>query len=101
MIKLLNTDNLLYGSNTAIIDNSGGSNYFARGHMAPDADFIYDVEQVFHINYWGQTQKISIEILLTVQGATYYFMNVLPQYQSFNNGNWKSLEIAFRKYADR
>ncbi len=48
MIKLLNTNNTLYGTNgTIIIDNTGGSNYFARGHMAPDADFIYDVEQVF------------------------------------------------------
>lgn len=47
MVKLLSTNNLLYGTTTAIIDNTGGSNYFARGHMAPDADFIYDVEQVF------------------------------------------------------
>ena len=33
------------------------------------------------------------------QDATYYFVNVAPQFQSFNNGNWKSLEINTRDLA--
>ncbi len=33
------------------------------------------------------------------QDATYYFFNVAPQFQSFNNGNWKALEMAVRDYA--
>lgn len=41
--------------------------YFARGHMAPDADFIDAASQ----------------------DASYYFMNTAPQFQIFNNGNWK------------
>ncbi len=41
--------------------------YFARGHLAPDADFVHIREQ----------------------NATYYFINVVPQWQSINNGNWK------------
>ena len=55
----------------------GKSYYFARGHLAPDGDFI-DAGS---------------------QDATYYFINVLPQWQSFNNGNWKALELATRNLA--
>ena len=43
---LLGTANTLYGTNNVIIDTSTGSNYLARGHLAPDANFIYNVEQV-------------------------------------------------------
>ena len=51
----------------------------AQGHLSPDAGFIYNVEQ----------------------DATYYFLNVAPQFQSFNNGNWKSLEINTRDLATK
>eukprot|EP00095_Tigriopus_kingsejongensis_P005604 snap_masked-scaffold541_size141817-processed-gene-0.7 protein:Tk05604 transcript:snap_masked-scaffold541_size141817-processed-gene-0.7-mRNA-1 annotation:"duplex-specific nuclease" len=53
------------------------TSYLAKGHLAPDADFIY--------REW--------------QRATYYFLNVAPQWQSFNNGNWKAVEAAVRNYA--
>ena len=77
MKALLGTNTLPSGD--AIIEESrSGTNYFARGHLSPDAAFIYDAEQ----------------------DATYYFMNVALQFQSFNNGNWKSLEMATRKYAE-
>ncbi|KAK7023466.1 hypothetical protein SK128_010671 [Halocaridina rubra] len=46
--------------------------YFAKGHMSPDADFVTIAEQ----------------------DATYYFINALPQWQAFNNGNWK-VNISF------
>ena len=69
----------ILGSNTidgtAIIDTtSSGTNYLAKGHLSPDAGFVYNV----------------------MQDATYYFLNVAPQFQSFNNGNWRSLEYAVR-----
>ena len=69
----------ILGSNTidgtTIIETSAsGTNYFAKGHLSPDAGFVYNV----------------------MQDATYYFLNVAPQFQSFNNGNWKSLEYAVR-----
>lgn len=41
--------------------------YFAKGHLAPDADFVTEAEQ----------------------DATYYYINAVPQWQAFNNGNWK------------
>lgn len=53
------------------------SYYFARGHLAPDADFI-DAGS---------------------QDATYYYINAAPQWQSFNNGNWKALEAGSRNLA--
>lgn len=43
------------------------SYYFARGHLAPDADFVNPAEQ----------------------DETYFYSNAIPQLQSFNNGNWK------------
>lgn len=61
-----------------IIETStSGTNYFAKGHLSPDAGFIYNINQ----------------------DATYYFMNVAPQFQSFNNGNWKALEMNTRDLA--
>ncbi len=53
--------------------------YFARGHLAPDGDFIDAASQ----------------------DATYYYINCVPQWQSFNNGNWKELEMAVRNLAAR
>lgn len=43
------------------------SRFLARGHLAPDADYP----------------------LLGEQDATYYYSNVVPQWQSINNANWK------------
>eukprot|EP00088_Acartia_fossae_P004726 TRINITY_DN12039_c0_g1_i1.p1 TRINITY_DN12039_c0_g1~~TRINITY_DN12039_c0_g1_i1.p1 ORF type:complete len:466 (+),score=83.33 TRINITY_DN12039_c0_g1_i1:41-1438(+) len=57
--------------------SSRGTNYFAKGHLSPDAGFIYNINQ----------------------DATYYYFNVAPQFQSFNNGNWKALEINTRDLA--
>ena len=50
--------------------------YLARGHMAPDADFIDAASQ----------------------DASYYFMNTAPQFQTFNNGNWKYAFLILLKY---
>ena len=74
--KLLGTNKLPDG--THIIDADKGSNYLARGHLSPDAAFIEGAEQ----------------------DATYYFFNVAPQFQSFNNRNWKQLESFTREMAE-
>ena len=57
-------------SGLPFIDNK--TNFLARGHLAPDAAFIYQIEA----------------------DATYFYINVAPQYQSFNNQNWRSIETA-------
>lgn len=66
--SLLNTTEHLTGVN---------GHYLAKGHLAPDADFVLEAEQ----------------------DATYYYANVVPQWQAINNGNWKSLEFAVRNLA--
>ena len=52
--------------------------FLAKGHLAPDADFV-----------WKEWQD-----------ATYYFANAAPQWQPFNNGNWKAIEAEVRHYAE-
>ncbi|XP_042229341.1 uncharacterized protein LOC121871216 [Homarus americanus] len=52
--------------------------FLAKGHLAPDSDFVLEPEQ----------------------DATYYYSNVVPQWQSVNNGNWKRLEYAVRELAE-
>lgn len=51
---------------------TNGQEYLAKGHLAPDADFVLKAEQ----------------------DATYYYVNVAPQWQAVNNGNWKVCEHA-------
>ncbi len=53
--------------------------YLAKGHLAPDADFLF--------KDW--------------QEATYYYTNTAPQWQGINNGNWKDVEHTVRKLADK
>jgi hypothetical protein len=55
------------------------SDYFlARGHHSAKADFVY-----------GSQHR-----------ATFHFVNVSPQWQTFNGGNWEELEANVRAYAD-
>lgn len=53
--------------------------YIARGHLAPDGDFLY----------------------VSWQFTTYYYINVAPQWQAVNNGNWKVVENSVRTKADQ
>ena len=77
---------------TIIETSNKARDYFAKGHLAPDANFVYEA----------------------LQDATYYFINVAPQvdffiseisipiqFQSFNGGNWKALELDVRNLATR
>jgi len=53
--------------------------YLARGHLSAKADYVY-----------GSQQR-----------ATFHFVNVSPQWQTFNGGNWEALESSVRAYADK
>ena len=56
----------------------GGDLYIARGHLAPNADFM---------NYaW--------------QDATFTYIDVAPQWASFNGGNWLDVENGIRYLAE-
>ena len=69
---ILGTDELPDG--TEIIRTSGSLYSWNRGHISPDADFIMDY----------------------MQFATYFFINVAPQYGAFNQRNWLRVESAVR-----
>jgi DNA/RNA endonuclease G (NUC1) len=49
----------------------------SRGHMTAKADFVYGA----HMR------------------ATFWFMNVAPQWQTFNGGNWNNMEMSTRSFA--
>ncbi|XP_044258702.1 uncharacterized protein LOC123007458 [Tribolium madens] len=57
-----------------INDNS----FLSRGHLSPDADFLYAATQY----------------------TSYYYINAAPQWQAINAGNWKKIELLIRKLAD-
>lgn len=63
--------NDILGSSQTYINNTS---FLSRGHMTPDADFIYT----------------------TGQFATYFFVNVAPQFQDINAGNWLKVEVMAR-----
>jgi DNA/RNA endonuclease G (NUC1) len=44
--------------------------FLSRGHLTAKSDFIYGAQQMI----------------------TFYFINAAPQWQTFNGGNWNSLE---------
>lgn len=44
--------------------------FLSRGHLTPKADFLYGSEQA----------------------STFHYVNVAPQWQIFNGGNWQKLE---------
>ena len=51
--------------------------FFARGHLTPNADF-------------NTAQERDFTMITT---------NIAPQWQRFNGGNWNNLEAAVRQYA--
>jgi len=53
--------------------------FLSRGHMVAKADFVY-----------GNQQR-----------ATFWYLNTAPQWQSFNGGNWNTLEMNVRQFAVR
>ncbi|XP_073844619.1 salivary protein Tsal1-like [Musca autumnalis] len=63
-----------FGSDQTYIDST---NYLARGHLTPDADFIFGYEQL----------------------STYYYVNVAPEFQPINAGNWLRVEEFGRSVA--
>uniref|UniRef100_A0A182YBL0 DNA/RNA non-specific endonuclease/pyrophosphatase/phosphodiesterase domain-containing protein n=1 Tax=Anopheles stephensi TaxID=30069 RepID=A0A182YBL0_ANOST len=59
----------------ALLDNKRGL-FFARGHLAAKSDFVF-----------GSHQR-----------ASFWFMNVAPQWQRFNGFNWQRIETGLKAY---
>ena len=53
--------------------------FLSRGHMGAKSDFVY----------------------ATQQRSTFLFINVAPQWQSFNGGNWQKVEDGLRAWVSR
>lgn len=66
---------LLGRSQTYFTNNT----FLSRGHLSPDADFIFSSGQF----------------------ATYFYANVCPQFQSINGGNWVHIEATARRLAEQ
>lgn len=64
----------LFGKNQRYFSDSS---FLARGHLTPDADFVFT----------------------SAQFATYFYANVCPEFQSINGGNWKHVENTARNLA--
>ncbi|KAJ8664870.1 hypothetical protein QAD02_006532 [Eretmocerus hayati] len=75
--------NLFGGDNDTVEkylpQNGPHKNYLVKGHLVARADLFYPAEQL----------------------STYFYVNVLPMWQSVNNGNWKSVESIVRRTASR
>uniref|UniRef100_A0A6P4EF14 Uncharacterized protein LOC108039418 n=1 Tax=Drosophila rhopaloa TaxID=1041015 RepID=A0A6P4EF14_DRORH len=56
--------------------NISGNVYLARGHLSAKTDFVF-----------GSPQR-----------ASFFFVNVGPQWQTFNGGNWERVEDSVRKF---
>jgi DNA/RNA non-specific endonuclease len=53
--------------------------FLSKGHLVAKADFFYGTGQM----------------------ATFFYANALPQWQTFNGGNWNTLEDNVRAFASR
>ncbi|XP_065362077.1 uncharacterized protein LOC135955646 [Calliphora vicina] len=71
-----NTISSILGMDASGYFNDSKNIYMARGHMAAKVDFIF-----------GSPQR-----------STFFFVNVAPQWQAFNAGNWERVEDGVRKY---
>lgn len=71
------TFSTLLGSSELAEKYINAKSFLARGHLAPDGDFVY----------------------ISSQYSSYFYINTVPQWQAVNNGNWKSLEFSVRNTA--
>jgi len=75
--RILGTSTLPDG--TTIISSRGSRYSWNRGHISPDADFVMDYQQ----------------------DATYFFINLAPQFGYFNQDNWLHVENAVRSKSNQ
>ncbi|KAF2895398.1 hypothetical protein ILUMI_10778 [Ignelater luminosus] len=68
----------LLGSESLANKYLNKTSFLTRGHLAPDADFLF----------------------AGLQFTTYFFINTCPQWEAVNGGNWLGVESMVRKVAE-
>lgn len=68
----------LSDTNSSIIQDNTDY-YLSKGHYSAKADFVYGSQQTL----------------------TFYYVNTAPQWQTFNGGNWNTMEGDCRKFASK
>ncbi|XP_001353493.3 uncharacterized protein [Drosophila pseudoobscura] len=66
----------ILGQDSSPYFNISGNVYLARGHLSAKTDFVFGAAQM----------------------ASFLFVNVAPQWQTFNAGNWERIEDSVRKF---
>ncbi|SPP76178.1 uncharacterized protein LOC117579518 [Drosophila guanche] len=66
----------ILGEDASPYFNISGNVYLARGHLSAKTDFVFGAAQM----------------------ASFFFVNVAPQWQTFNAGNWERIEDSVRKF---
>ena len=75
--QIVTIDILTGGLGITYIDQSS-DRYMSKGHLTPNADPIY----------------------YSHQDSTFFFINVGPQWQCFNGGNWNGIENSIRTWVE-
>ncbi|XP_055372967.1 uncharacterized protein LOC129606599 [Condylostylus longicornis] len=78
-VKQKDTIGRILGGNHEKYFDEKSSLFLARGHLSAKADHVYANEQ----------------------RGTFYYVNAAPQWQSFNAGNWQTIEDDIRRYAQK
>ncbi|KAM7355279.1 uncharacterized protein ACRADG_001404 [Cochliomyia hominivorax] len=72
----MKTFSTILGMDASQYFNDSKDVYIGRGHMAAKSDFVFS----------------------SPQRSTFLFVNVAPQWQAFNGGNWENIENGVRSY---
>lgn len=87
----------IFGENQQFFN---GTSFLVKGHLAPDADFVFSSGES-HFALPLCPHLMLAKLNSTGQFSTYFYVNVAPQWQAINQGNWLQVERLARLLAQR